>query len=66
MDPQRRKVDAHIEIDGWNRYAFVLTSILHSSVISQISRALPVMTQAQLDIICNCLSDELSKCVFYK
>ena len=66
MDPQRRKVDTHVEMDAWNRYAFVLISILHSSVISRISSALPAMTQAQLDIICNCLSDDLSKCVLHK
>jgi hypothetical protein len=63
MDPQRRKVDTHVEMDAWNRYAFVLISILNSSVISRISSALSAMTQAQLDIICNCLSDDLSKCV---
>ncbi len=62
MDPQRRKVDTHVENDAWNQFAFSLTSILHSYVIFNISHALTSLVPSQVATICSCLSEELSKC----
>jgi hypothetical protein len=63
-DPQRRRVDTHIEMEAWHQFAFIITRVLHNSVISNISHALLSISSPQLATICSCLSHQLMKCEY--